>query len=253
MASKERTAVKVPGIAVDFVRLPRERLERMVEAGAEIVECHRVLSRTGDNIVGELLRGVETFFEWDHYPDGDVFDHETHSQYYYHAHPQELRGGEHGHFHLFMRPLGMPQGVAPVGLPDYEPPKEENDALSHLIAISMDQHGIPIRLFTTNRWVTGETWYAGDDVAAMLDCFDIDHAQPSWPVNRWVTAMVRLFHPQAVALLRARDARVAEWIANNPGKNTYEDRKLELASVVDISVDEQIELASTALEAKAKR
>ena len=31
-----------------------------------------------------------------------------------------------------------------------------------------------------------------------LDRFDIDHAYPSWPVNRWLTAMVRLFRPQMV-------------------------------------------------------
>ena len=248
---KPKNVMEATEIPVDFARLPRERLERMAAAGQDVVECHRVLANTSDNIVGELLRGVDTFYEWDHYPEGDVYDHESHAQFYYHAHPQELRGGEHGHFHTFLRPLGMPQGIAPVALPDLERPKDANDALSHLIAISMDKFGLPIRLFSTNRWVTGETWYRADDVCAMLDHFVIDHAQPSWPVNRWVSGMVALFHPQIVALLRLRDEKVDAWAGEHPDDNVYEDRDLEVTSVVNVSIDDQIAEVDAALAAKS--
>ena len=92
-----------------FDSLSREELESMAQAGQEIIEIHRILSKTGDNVVGEVLRGQGTFFEWDHYPPGDVYDHETHSQFYYHAHPSKQRFElEHGHFHTFLRPKGMP-------------------------------------------------------------------------------------------------------------------------------------------------
>ncbi len=67
--------------------LSAEALEAMAGAGQEVIEAHRVLAKTGDNLVGELLRGHENFFEWDHYPPGDVYDGESHGQYYYHAHP----------------------------------------------------------------------------------------------------------------------------------------------------------------------
>ena len=77
--------------------LPRESLEPMLAAGDEILECYRVLAKTGDNIVGELLRHQGTFYEWNHYPKGDIFDHATHSQYFYHAHVKGQRKGEHGH------------------------------------------------------------------------------------------------------------------------------------------------------------
>ena len=219
-------------IAIDFHALPRERLDAMARAGDDVYECHRVLANTGDNIVGELLRDVETFYEWNHYPDGDVYDPTSQAQYYYHAHPQELRGGEHGHFHTFMRPLGMPKGVAPAPVADFAPPEGENDALSHLIGISMDRYGVPIRLFTTNRWVTGETWYVATDVERMLDGFVIDHARPSWPVNRWVSGMVCLFRPQIAALLHARDAVVAAWVEGHPDGNVYEDRDLEVTPTI---------------------
>ena len=107
---------------VELAELPRERLEDMAAAGAEIMECYRLLRKSDGNVVAEVLRGHGEFYEWDHYPPGDVYDKETHSQYYYHAHPAELRGGEHGHFHTFLRPKGMPEGVAPAALPDYSPP-----------------------------------------------------------------------------------------------------------------------------------
>ena len=237
-------------IEIDFAKLSTDRLKTMVAAGEDVIDCHRVLAKTGDNIVGELIRGVETFYEWDHYPKGDVFDHETHSQFYYHAHPQELRGGEHGHFHTFVRPLGMPAGILPAPLPDLELPKGDNDALSHIIGISMDPQGVPIRLFATNRWVTGEVWYTAKDVRAILESFAIDVAHPSWPVNRWVTSMIRLFQPQIMKLVEARDRRVAGWAATHPGVDVYEDRDLEVTSAVDISIDDQMAAVVAALEAK---
>ncbi len=232
---------------VELRELPRERLEDMAAAGAEIMECYRLLGKTDDNVVGEVLRGHGEFFEWDHYPPGDVYDNETHSQYYYHAHPAELRGGEHGHFHTFLRPKGMPDGIAPAKLADFSPPSGDNDALSHLIGISMDPHGHPIRLFTSNRWVTGEVWYTAGDVIGMLDCFDMDLAYPSLPVNTWATAMLRLFRPTVEQLVMSRDDAVADWQARHHDVNVYEDRNLEITSHADISVDSQIEAVVRAL------
>jgi hypothetical protein len=36
--------------------LPEETLEAMLEAGREVVEWRRILTKTGDNIVGEVLK-----------------------------------------------------------------------------------------------------------------------------------------------------------------------------------------------------
>jgi hypothetical protein len=232
---------------VELADLPKERLEDMAAAGAEALEVYRLLRKSGDNVVGEVLRGQGEFYEWDHFPKGDVYDPETHSQYYYHAHPAELRGGEHGHFHTFLRPKGMPPAIEPAPLADYAPPEGDNDALSHLIGISTDQHGYPIRLFSTNRWVTGEVWYAADDVIAMLDRFHMDLASPSLPVNIWITALLRLFRPDIEELVRARDRKVAARQQRNPDTNVYEDRDLEITSFADISVEEQIERVTQAL------
>lgn len=231
------------------------QLKSMAEAGANILECYRVLQKTSANVVGEILKGQGEFYEWNHYPKGDVYDHETHSQYYYHAHPPENRahkfGSEHGHFHTFLRPKGMPGHIKPAAVDDYAPPKYPDDELTHFIGIAMDQGGYPVRLFTTNRWVTGEVWYTADAVIEMLDLFDMDLAYPSWPVNIWLTNMFRLFRTEIEELLRERDAAVAKWQADHPGVNPFEDRQLELTSITDISVEEKIKAVDAVLAAKS--
>jgi len=220
--------------------LPPETLETMRAAGEEIQECYRVLGKTGDNVVGELLRDQGTFYEWNHYPKGDIYDHATHSQYFYHAHVKGQRKGEHGHFHTFLRAKGMAAGVVPVVYEGEAEWPEGDSALSHLISISMDAKGFPIGLFTVNRWVTGEAWYTAEDVINMLVRFNIDHASPSWPANRWITAMLRLFQPQIIDLVRKRDVVVADWQRKYPDRDVYEDRDFEIASQTAISVDRQI-------------
>lgn len=216
---------------------------RMLAAGADVLECYRVLRKAGLNVVGEVLKGQGEFVEFDHYPADDVFDQETAGQYYYHAH----RGGEHGHFHTFLRAGGMPAGVAPL---EHAQATEAwptgADAHSHLIAISMDAYGFPIGLFATNRWVTGETWYPCEDVIAMLDRFAIDHAFPSWPVNRWISAMVVLFRPHIERLLRHRDQAVATWQRAHAADDVFEDRALEMTGYLPVSVSEWLSELTTA-------
>lgn len=235
---------------VDLRALSGSELKTMLAAGEKVLECVRVLGNTSDNVVGELLHDAGTFYEWNHYPDGDVYDPVSHSQYYYHAHPRDERPGEHGHFHTFLRPKGMPAGIAPAPLPDFVPPKGDNDALSHLVAISCDKQGNPIKLFTTNRWVTGEVWYSGRDVCRMLGCFVIDHVRPSWAVNLWLTNMLMLFRPQIRALVMRRDEVIAEWEEAHGDGNVYEDRSLEVTSEVSISVVEQMTAIRNALAAQ---
>ncbi len=244
---------------IDPIELPpltdldTSRLEDMADAAPWVLEAYRVLEKSSTNVVAELLKGSEDFFQWDHYPENDVFDWESNAQYYYHAHAPEDRKDtwidEHGHFHTFMRPKGMPEGIEPAPVPDFEPLEGDNAELSHLVAISMNKAGFPARLFTVNRWVTGETWYAADDVIRMLDGFEIDMALPSWPVNIWITNFFRLYRPTIEALLLARDAAVAEWTPRKKGKSVFTDSKLEITSFADVAVDQHILAIDAALAA----
>lgn len=222
----------------DLSALPLSQLLTMQQAGLEILNCYRVLKKAEMNIVGEVLRDTlsrgETFYEFNHYPDDDVYDRESHAQYYYHAHRGEI--GEHGHFHCFLRPKGMSSGVKPIEYPATDPWPQGDEALSHLIAIAMDGYGFPTGLFTTNRWVTAEAWYPAEQVMQMLDRFVIDHAYPSWPVNRWISALFVLYRPHIEELLKKRDEIVWRWAEQHPGEDVFEDRNLDITSQMDISV-----------------
>lgn len=208
----------------------------------QIQECYRVLRKGGSNIVWEILRQSEPFKEWSHYPKGDVFDKESHSQYYYHAHPRPSTGEaweENGHFHLFLRKNGIPAGIQPIEISSAcRPESSKDDDICHLISISMDKHGYPIRLFTTNRWVSGEKWYQAKDVIHLLDYFNIDHAYPSWPLNLWLSSMVRVYKSEITQLIYERDAALSAWQTAHPDKNVYEDRDLEIPSLYDFSPEE---------------
>jgi hypothetical protein len=232
---------------VNLRNLPVEALETMATAGEQVLECYRVLQKSGSNVVAEVLRGQGEFYELDHYPKGDVYDLETHSQYFYHAH----REGEHGHFHTFLREKGMPEECRPVAQTEAPFMKERDDKISHLIAISMNRTGFPIGLFTTNRWITADNWYEADDVIEMLDRFEMDLASPSWPVNIWLTAMLRLFRPQIVELVRERDAMVANWQKDHPDMDVFEDRGCDITSIRKISVAAQTKRVNEALMAIA--
>jgi hypothetical protein len=228
---------------VRLKNLSEAELDTMASAGRRVLECYRVLEKGSSNVVAEVLREQGTFYELDHYPKGDVHDPETHSQYFYHAH----RPKEHGHFHTFLRELGMPRDCRPVKQSEAPFMKERDDKHSHLIAISMNRAGYPIALFTTNRWVTADNWYRADNVIKMLDRFEMDHAWPSWPVNIWLSAMVRLFRPQIEEVVRERDVAVTEWQDKHPDGDVFEDRDCDITSTRRISVSAQIDRVNKAL------
>lgn len=222
----------------------RKELEKMLYAGEEILEWNELLSKTESHIVDQVLKGQGVFCELEHYPMQDTFDRETYSQYYYHAH----REGEHGHFHLFLRQGGMEKGTFPILYDARNDTLNDIDTYAHLIAISMDNKGYPLTIFTTNRWVTDEDWYASRDVKKMVDHFQVKHAHPSYVVNRWLNAMLILFRPQIDRLIEEREEALMKYATDIPLKKILEDHEFDVASEMPISIDKQIEVIRTLLE-----
>lgn len=230
-------------------RLPRAELEAMYEAAAEATACMRALADSGTNPVTEVLQGEDIVEEWAHFPRGDVFDPRTHSQYYYHAHAaHERAAGEHGHFHTFVRPKRLYPELEPTAVPDKTDPDGQAAWIAHLVGLSTDASGRAIRLFTTNRWVTDEVWYSGDDVISMIERFDITVDEPSPDLNRWLTSIVRMFRPQILDLIRARDAKLAEYRATHPERDVFEDRELQVISEIPVDLLAQIGAIEAAAE-----
>lgn len=216
-------------------RLDDYTLKELVQAGAELDACKQALEKGGINVVGEILRGQGTFYEMDHYPEGDVYDPDHHAQYYYHAHRDDAQ--EHGHFHTFLRAEALPDTMVPAtGFEESQPWPRGDNAVAHLIAVSMDAWGRPIGLFATNRWVTDETWFSAEDVIQQIGRFQIDHAWPSWAVNLWLTALIRLYRPHIEQLLRHRDAVIARRQLETRDTDVLEDRSLEITGQLAIDL-----------------
>lgn len=236
--------------AIDFDRVPLRQLKRMAHAADDVLEALRVLGNAGTNPVAQVLAHQGEFVESDHFPKGDVYDDRSAAQYYYHAHRPET--GENGHFHTFIRAKGIPAGVKPA---EYSGPAERplgEDAICHLVAISMNRAGLPTGLFTTNRWVTGETFYAARQVIHLLDRFEIDHTYPCLATNRWISGLIRLFRPQIELLLVERDATIREWEERHPEGDAFEDRDLEITSHLPIDIDEQVARVDDAVQRRKK-
>ena len=243
--------------------------EREAAAVASLRECRNALRRGGSTILELAAGGTAATAPWRRYPEGEVYDPESHSQYFYHSHaiPEPASSGEHcehGHFHLFLRADGIPAGITPLVLPELAvanapvPPQSapvkrgERDGVVHLVAIAIDERGEPVRLFTTNRWVTGETWYRADDVIRMLERFRVSGDVPSAILNRWLGAMVRLFQPEIAVLLRNRDKTVTEWRWRRRS-NVFEDPRLEITSSFVIDVDARLAMAEGSVAEPALR
>ncbi|WP_157496614.1 DUF6969 family protein [Hahella ganghwensis] len=217
----------------DIDGLHENQIICLKEAATSLIECYRLLEKAGINIVGEILKGQGTFYEMDHYPKDDVYDNETHAQYYYHAH-RNLEE-EHGHFHTFLRAKGYGREIPPApGFLKTEPWPEGGEALCHFVGVSMDRWGYPIGLFATNRWVTDQTWYSAETSISLLDKFRVEHAHPNLVVNLWITQLLKLFKPHIEHLLYHRDQVIESWRQMFQGRDVLEDRELEVTGYFPI-------------------
>jgi hypothetical protein len=230
--------------------------ERQKIAAASLRECRDALALAGTTILQQATGGAAEIVAWRRYPEGEVYDPTTHCQYFYHSHgsPEpdgNAEPGEHGHFHLFLRAEGIPAGITPLVMPELAvadaplPPQSaplkrgSRDEVVHLVALAIDGRGEPVRLFTTNRWVTGETWYPAEDVIRMLDRFQVGADVPGALLNLWLTAIVRLLQPEIAVLLRHRDKAVTEWRWRRR-TNVFEDPRLEITSSFVIDLDARL-------------
>src|SRR3989338_4371311 len=192
---------------IDLSSFPPE----IEQAGKTILQCYQTLQQNESNVVQEILKSHQQFFQWDHYPPGDARDRQTHSQYYYHSHlsKDEDRLPEHGHFHLFLREPAILHVFKPLYSSAKYQKDHKSDNLCHLFAIAMNDEGYPAALFTVNHWVTGGLWYQAEAVIEMLNHFQIQHDQPSSLTNQWLNAMVIFFKPYLKKLLIRRDEIIA--------------------------------------------
>ncbi len=185
--------------------------EAVERARAEIAFAEQVLAKGGQTVLTALFAGTETVAAWSHYPADDVYDPASRAQWFYHCHPAEPGAAEHGHFHCFLRPDG-PDGP-----------------IHHLVAVGVDAAGRLLRLFTVNQWVVGDDWADAEATIPLLGRFDVQMPNPSYLVNRWLTAVLVAHEAEIAELIRLRDRVLAAHVPPE-GMAPREDRALEVTS-----------------------
>lgn len=176
---------------------------------------------------------------WTHYPKKDARSASCKSRWYYHVHaPGSRDEDEHGHFHLFLHRTQLPDGLEPKVWP---PQREDAKAhVTHLIGLSINKVGIPRSWFSVNRFVTNEFLYPADVMIEHLPDFNVDDTKEDDLVNRFVTAMVALYRDEIAELLRERDAKQAELVAEHGDAGYEKASGVEVLSQIPIDLDEKL-------------
>lgn len=169
-----------------------------------IIRVMSQLASRQSSLCVSALAGAEKFEEWRHYPVNDAVDRRHGTEFYYHAHAANERlADEHGHFHVFAR-------------------THQASRFHHLVAISLNPHGLPTRLFLTNQWVTGESWVGVDRVVPLVERFDCQLSGRLAPVAKWITAMIHIYMKEILALHQQRQ----NWAVRDAGSASHQRKRL---------------------------
>ncbi|MEM7461350.1 MAG: hypothetical protein AAF362_01580 [Pseudomonadota bacterium] len=234
----------------DMASVSDQQLSLMTEGIGEMLAVLGEAGQQNYHVLTNVLASKtdEPFTQWQHYPPGDVQDKENGAIWFYHAHQEDELArpwDEHGHFHLFRYTELLRPDAEAVSMPDEF--DTEKGGLCHLVAVSFGMDGLPIRIFTTNRWVAGEWMYPADDVIALLDGYQIE-GKPYELTTRWLQALLKLYRPQIEWALRERDRRLPE-MAERYGDRWGDEKTVEVLSSVTFDLAAQI----AAIEAESMR
>lgn len=179
----EMPDVNISKLKKELQKLPADRLRKMWKAGKELENWQLILKKTDATFLSEFMKSQRGLRQMTHLPLGNVVDRDSHSHYYY----QASRGEEFGHFHLY-----------------YDVPSKTEGSV-HLVAVSTDAKGRPMRLFLPSTKNTGQRYCSYTEISKYLDKFRVDHAYPSWVCNQYLSALVQLFYPQILMMVEERD------------------------------------------------
>jgi hypothetical protein len=186
------------------------------QAALVLLDVHQRYAHKGVSLAQAALAGCSEFQRWNHCPKDDAKSFENATRFFYHAHSQEqMLKNEHGHFHVFTH--------------DYQ---SSETKFSHLIGISLTDKGEPLRLFTTNQWVTGEFYRPVDAMKQALQRFSVKVSGRLAPVARWIEAMIHFYRDDVEQLLMKRDAL----LSNYPkGRDVaFEDQSMHITTELSL-------------------
>lgn len=234
-----RLMVASKQLIIDWRHASDAQLADVLTAARQSVAAFVDATRARGSLLQSLISGREVR-EFDHYPPDDLVDLRSGSQFYYHSHRHG--SGEHGHIHLFWHATAS-------GRRRYlrkSDPRWERSAPTHLFAISLDARGLPVGLFTVNKWVTDGHWLDAATTAACIGRFKMGDIAGYEDACRWLNGFVELYRPLINSLLKKRDQRLRR---RADLEQALVDRRLELLSMAPIDWEADL----NALEMEASR
>lgn len=220
--------------------LIRQYRPAIATAVAELFDILEQFQQQGQHpLLSVVQDGPQPFTQFAHYPEGDVDDSDTGYAWYYHAHaPSETRPWqEHGHFHCYAYTEIVPTGSTPVALP--QQPDPVAGGLIHLIALCVNDAGVPCRLFTINRWASDEWLYPAPLVASLANTFHLNNPRHQL-TSRWLSVMLRVLRPYIEWLLQERDRKIFPHYPDL-SLNRSEDAGLEITSTIEFALDDYLQ------------
>ena len=220
--TSRRTFLKSLSAAMAFLAISGEALaatsafiSKKIEASVNgVLDVIRSLQAEGSNVVQKIMNGKKyKKHPLVHYPiDGGVFDKKTRYRVFFHAHSKN----EYGHFHTF-----------------YEKP---NGDLVHLIMVSMNKKGYPIKLSATNRWVTGDVFVKADELKELFSGFMINEDLfPDPRIGKFIQELFTAYKNDIFKLMDERDKAIYHYVKEHT-RTPFEDRSVEILSSKSISV-----------------
>ena len=218
---------------------PDSEVTLAVQAARDSVAAFSEATAASGSLIQSWIQGREVV-EYEHYPPNDIIDRRRGSQFYYHAH----RDGdlEHGHLHLFWHATASGRRRRLRA----DQASWTRTAPSHLVAISLDARGLPVGLFTVNRWVTDGHWFDAQTTLSFVDRFALQPEGEHAVSARWITAFVQLYRPRVRVLLEQRDKRLAR---RGDLAAALDDHRLEVLSLQRLDWAADLD----AIEAEAAR
>jgi hypothetical protein len=207
--------------------VPLEYRRALQKAARDSVAGFAQATQEHGSLLQSWIRG-QAVREYEHHPPNDVIDLACGTQFYYHAHRDGAT--EHGHVHLFWHATAS-------GARRYARDGNQRwvrTAPSHLLAIALDARGLPVGLFTTNRWVSGGHWFDAATTLGMVRRFRVRGSVEHAASCQWLQGFLRMYEPLIEPLLLARDAalhRCAAACGGNVERALVDERHEVLSQV----------------------
>ena len=186
---------------------------------SRLVECMLDLGELKTNAVLISLDGIKSIKPYQRYPEKPYNFGNKHWRAFYHCHDKkDDTCKEHGHYHFFTH-------------------GQQQDSWSHVAAMGMNKLGQPVRLFTTNLWVTDGIWFKSNQLKKQMEI--LRHSKEDTLVSNWLKSALLLFYNEINNLLLQRDEAASRLYPNNLDK-LFSDHDINYLSEINVDLNEQL-------------